>query len=298
MSRRTIIAGGLFVAAVAAGTATDVPSPAAPRSATVLTADLHVHAAPGDGVLPVWEIQREAARRGVDVIAITNHNHAVASRLARFTGLVKPYPLIIDSQELTSGSFHMAAVGVAGMIDWRLPAAEAIDAIHAAGGVAIAAHPGKRSWRVDGDAPLKILDGVEVAHSAAASGREAEAEMREFYERTRAVHPTIAPIGSSDFHVGAPMSFCRTYVLTPTLTREGVLEAIRGGRTVATCPGGRITGTDENRRLASDRMDIEQPMRFGYGLSTWLALAALVTLGAAAPRRFRDAARGGSGAGD
>jgi hypothetical protein len=278
VSRRAVIAGGLFVAAVAAGTATDVPSPAAPRSATVLTADFHVHAAPGDGVLPVWEIQREAARRGVDVVAITNHNHALASRLARLTGLVKPYPLIIDGQELTTGGFHLAAVGVSHMIDWQLPAVDAIEAIHAAGGIAIAAHPGKRSWKVAGDAPLKMLDGVEVAHSAAASGREAEAEMREFYERTRAVRPSIAPIGSSDFHNGAPMSFCRTYVLTPTATREGVLEAIRAGRTVATCPGGRITGTDENRRLALHRMDVEQPMRFGYGLSTWIALAALLAL--------------------
>ena len=284
MSRRTVIAGGLFVAAVVGGTATDIRGPSAPRSATVLAADFHVHAAPGDGVLPIWELQREAARRGVDVIAITNHNHGLASRLGRLTGLVKPYPLVIDSQELTTGRFHIAAVGVSRMIDWHLSAPEAIEAIHAAGGVAIAAHPGRRSWKVTGDAALKLLDGVEVAHSAAAAGREAELEMREFYERTRAVHPSISPIGSSDFHVGTPMSFCRTYVLTPAVTREGVLEAIRAGRTVATCPGGRITGTEANRRLASDRMVVEQPMRFGYGLSTWIALAALLGAAGAAPR--------------
>ena len=278
MSRRQMIAVGLFVAAVAAGTATDVPRPTAPRSTTVLSADFHVHAAPGDGVLPVWEIQREAARRGVDVIAITNHNHNVASRLARLTGLVKSYPIVIDSQELTTGNFHMAAVGVSHMIDWRLPAPEAIAAIHAAGGVAIASHPGTHSWKVQGDAALKLLDGVEVAHAAVIFERDAELEMREFYERTHAVNPTVAPIGSSDFHVGAPMSPCRTYVLTPTATREGVLDAIRSGETVSTCPGGRITGSDEHRRLAADRMVVEQPTRFGYGLSTWIALAALVAL--------------------
>lgn len=281
MSLRRKIAGAVFVVAMVAGSATDVPSPTGPRSPTVLSGDFHVHAAPGDGLLPVWEIQREAARRGVDVIAITNHNHNVATRLARLAGLVKPYPLVIDSQELTTAKFHMAAVGVTHMIDWRLPAPEAIEAIHAAGGVAIAAHPGRESWKVDGEAALTLLDGVEVAHAAVFFEPQAEVEMREFYERTRALKSSVAPIGSSDFHAGAPISGCRTYVLTSTATREGVLDAIRAGRTVATCPGGRITGSEENRRLVADRMVVEQPMRFGYGLSTWIALAALLALGVA-----------------
>ena len=300
MSGGRILAGGLFVAAVVAGSATDVPNWTGPRSATVLAADFHVHAAPGDGVLPVWEIQREAARRGVDVIAITNHNHAVATRLARLTGLVKAYPIVIDSQELTTGKFHMAAVGVSHMIDWRLAAPDAIEAIHEAGGVAIAAHPGKQTWRVEGDAALKLLDGVEVAHAAVVFEPEAEVEMREFYERSRAMKPSVAPIGSSDFHVGSPMSGCRTYVLTPMATREGVLEAIRAGRTVATCPGGRVTGTGEHLQLAADRMVVEQPIGFGYGLSTWIALAGLLALGVSAAPGAGSArgVRGGSVAGD
>ena len=281
MSLRRKIAGAVFIVAMVAGTATDIPSPTGPRSPTVVSGDFHVHAAPGDGLLPVWEIQREAARRGVDVVAITNHNHNVATRLARLAGLVEPYPLVIDSQELTTAKFHMAAVGVTHMIDWRLPAPEAIEAIHAAGGVAIAAHPGRRSWKVEGDAAQTLLDGVEVAHAAVFFEPQAEVEMREFYERTRALKPSVAPIGSSDFHAGAPIAGCRTYVVTSSATREGVVDAIRAGRTVATCPGGRITGSEENRRLVADRIVVEQPMRFGYGLSTWVALAALLALGVA-----------------
>ena len=114
----------VFVAAVVAGTITDAPRATKPRNSLVLRADFHVHAAPGDGLLPVWEIQREAERRGLDVIAITNHNHQVATRLARAFGLVRDYPIVIDSQELTTPGFHMAAVGVPDPIDWRLPAAE------------------------------------------------------------------------------------------------------------------------------------------------------------------------------
>ena len=67
---------------------------------------------PGDGFLPVWEIQKEAARRGIDVVAITNHNHNLAWRIAQSLGLLAEYPLVIPGQELTTPTFHMAAVGV------------------------------------------------------------------------------------------------------------------------------------------------------------------------------------------
>ncbi len=40
----------------------------------VLAADFHVHSFPGDGVLPPWDLAVEARRRGLDAIALTNHN--------------------------------------------------------------------------------------------------------------------------------------------------------------------------------------------------------------------------------
>ena len=280
MTARTI-AVAMFATIVVVGTATDVPRVTSASRSDLLTADFHVHAAPGDGFLPVWEIQREAERRGLDVIAITNHNHDLATRVARLTGLVRPYPIVIDSQELTTPGFHMAAVGVSRMIDWRLTAVQAIDAIHAAGGIAIAAHPGDGSWRVKDENALRALDGIEVAHPALFVEPEAEGEYRALFDRVRGVNPTIAAIGSSDYHVGGVIAPCRTYVFTPEPSREGVLNAVRGGRTVATCPGGRVTGSDELIRLAGVRIRAEQPMRFGYGLSTWVALTALIALSVA-----------------
>jgi hypothetical protein len=272
------VAAMAFVVCLVAGSLTDTPRATAPRDPSVLAADFHVHAAPGDGLLPVWEIQREAERRDLDVIAITNHNHGVATALARISGLVRPYPLVIYGQELTAPRFHMAAVGVSRMIDWRLPAEAAIAAIHDAGGVAIAAHPGRQSWTVEGEAAIRALDGVEVAHPSIFGEPRAEAELREFFRRAEAVKPEVAPIGSSDFHVGAPMSPCRTYVVVEDATREGVLDAVRAGRTVATCPGGRVTGRPDHVQRAAGRMVVEQPTTFGYARSTWLALGAVLSL--------------------
>ena len=119
---------------------------------------------PGDGALPVWEIQREAARRGLDVIAITNHNDNRSFRLARATGQLQPYPIVIPGQELTTGGFHMAAIGVRTIVDPYLPAHEAIARIHAQGGVAIAAHPVSHSWTENDSEALRTLDGSEMAH--------------------------------------------------------------------------------------------------------------------------------------
>lgn len=280
MTLRRALSGVLFVAALVAGTVTDAPRVLSAPNPLVLSADFHVHASPGDGFLPVWEIQREAERRGIDVVAITNHNHDVAMRLARFTGLVRPYPMVIASQELTSPSFHIAAVGVSHMIDWRLPALQAIEAIHAAGGVAIAAHPERSSWHVTDENALRTLDGIEVAHPAVFLEPRAERAYRELFDRVRSINSTVAPIGSSDFHVGGALAPCRTYVLVQEVSREGVLRAIRDGRTVATCPGGRVVGSEEHVQLAGPRINPEQPMRFGYGLSTWIALGALIALGA------------------
>ena len=49
----------------------------------VLAGDFHVHAFVGDGGVAPWELGREAARRGLDVIAVTNHNQLLAARLTR-----------------------------------------------------------------------------------------------------------------------------------------------------------------------------------------------------------------------
>src|SRR5829696_2353237 len=120
------IAAITFAVTVIVGTLIDPPGRAAPQGLAVLSGDFHVHAFPADGMLPVWAIQREAARRGLDVVAITNHNRDFAMPLARVSGLLKDYPIVIASQELTTPHFHMAAIGVTKMVDWRLSASDAI----------------------------------------------------------------------------------------------------------------------------------------------------------------------------
>jgi hypothetical protein len=200
--------------------------------------------------------------------------------VAQLLGLVRDYPIVIHSQELTTPRFHMAAVGVAGMIDWRLPAVEAIAAIQRQGGVAIAAHPGEDSWTVPGSDAVLALDGAEAAHPSMLSDPQTDAGLRRFYENGRRLNARLAAIGSSDFHSMSPIGVCRTYLFVDDVSADAVLAAVRRGRTVAVCPGGRVTGTPQDVARLSDRLAREPASHFGYGVPTWIAIAALMGLGA------------------
>ena len=208
---------------------------------TLLTADLHVHAFPGDGVLPAWELRKEARRRGIDVIAITNHNQTIAASLPA-GGRPDELPLVIPGQEITTPRFHLVAAGVRRVVDWRLPLEEMIGDIRAQGGVAIAAHPVPDSWRVSDADALGSLDGAEAVHALGASYSRGRFQLREFYRTTRQHNPALAPIGSSDFHGIAPLGRCLTYILVDEVSEAGVLDAIRRGRTVASDNAGLFVG--------------------------------------------------------
>jgi hypothetical protein len=212
----------------------------------VLVGDFHVHAYPVDGSLPRWEVQKQAARRGLDVVAITNHNQTIAGRLAPFIDGADV--IVLPGQELTTAGFHMALVGVAATVDWRLSASEAIDETHRQGGVAIAAHPVPDSWRTTDAGALAKLDGVEALHQLVHFEPDGRGQLAAFLDRVRAVNPDVAPIGSSDFHYFPDLAACRTYLLVDQRSARGVLEAIRAGRTVAADGRGTLIGRAEHVR--------------------------------------------------
>jgi hypothetical protein len=271
---------GLFVLLVMAGTVRDRSSD--PRQhAGVLVADLHVHPFPGDGALTVWQLQREASRRGLDVIAVAGHNNRFALTIGHALGLVSDVPMILESQELTSPDFHMIAVGVTRMIDWRHTVPDAVAAIHAQGAVAIAAHPVSFAWKPRDLESLRALDGVEVAHPMAERTGFSRRELDAFFAAARAAKPAVAPIGSTDFHGAAPLGLCRTYVLTPLASPTGVLEAIRQGRTVAQDQYGRLYGEPENLDKVRKYLVSEPSRREVATMDKLLALAALMCLVAA-----------------
>jgi predicted metal-dependent phosphoesterase TrpH len=265
---------------------------------TVLAGDLHIHSFPGDGALPPWVIAHEARRRHLDVIALTNHNSMLSWRFTRALGAFRwasdtDGVLIIPGDEVTGVGHHVAALGLMTPVAWRGSAAEAAVSIHAQGGVAIAAHPGSGRRPAFDLASYKVLDGIEAAHLSRQPPLEPYEDYDREYARALAVHPSIAAIGSSDFHTWAPLGLARTYLFVRAATQYGVLEAIRASRTVGCDAEGVAIGPEPLASLVADdcRADAKAPpagevqwISRASAWSTWLGLFALVILGANEPQ--------------
>jgi hypothetical protein len=220
----------------------------------ILAGDFHVHGFPGDGGLAPWSMRDEARRAGIDVFANTNHNQPLTGLFAQWVSSWSEGPLIIAGEEVTSAEYHLIAVGTYSRVRSDQPAARAIEAVHAQGGVAIAAHPvkGFHGWTDDA---VAMLDGAEVAHPMIKRAQYRD-EMMAFYERGRRLNPSLAAIGSSDVHMAPTFAICRTLLFVRDRSASGVLEAIRNGRTVAMDAQGRLYGPPELVRLA----DQERPV--------------------------------------
>jgi hypothetical protein len=116
-------------------------SDAVPRWAAC---ELHAHSVHSDGRLTVLELARYARDRGLDLVALTDHNaisgHREIPAARREAGVA-----ILPGMELTTFYGHLVALGAGGYVEWRglsrASAGEAVDAIHASGGLAGVAHP-------------------------------------------------------------------------------------------------------------------------------------------------------------
>ncbi len=292
MSRWTILGltslvvgllGGTFSLPSSTGTA-----PLRIGEELVLEADFHVHTYLGDGLLSPIGVVLHAERRGLDAFAITNHNQVLAAKVARAFSRMVGGPLVLVGQEITSPTWHLIAAGIESRVDWRPPLGEVIAAVHEQGGVAIAAHPTARHREAYGDLSELNLDGTEVVHAMvlAENGGEAAQELREFYREARP--HGVAAIGSTDHHFIDFLGSVRTYVFVEAATEEGILEAIRAGRTVVVDPEGRTFGDAARAEALVPLLDAEplrrSPARVVFGL---IGLAGVGVVLAAFPVRRR-----------
>jgi hypothetical protein len=281
----------LIVAGVLAGTLDDSSSPAASRAAEgywILAVDFHVHAFPGDGALAPWALRREVERAGLDAFALTSHNQMVTARLGRRLAARSPGPILIPGQEITARGFHIIAAGIETTVDANQSPAAVIEAVHAQGGVAIAAHPeAPRYTDAYDDRALLLLDGFERAHPIIHQRPESRASFSDFDRRARQANPGIAAIGSSDFHANASIGpgTCRTYVLAGERSATGVIDAVRDGRTVAADADGHLYGNPKYVKIVEAAGGfLPAPVSADRGRAfslwaVWLGLLGLVVFG-------------------
>jgi hypothetical protein len=231
MSVRRLAIAGALIAAFAAGELAEAPAEATIRTIGgyhVLAADFHVHSHPWSwGTLSPWDTVIEARRQGLDVVAMTPHNHVWVAKMGQWYSRLTGGPMVLVGEEIASADYHLIAVGIREPVPARQPAAEAIAAVHAQGGIAIAAHPYKNSWPAWDQAAMAALDGAEVVRPEAQHDEGASAQLREFFGRA-----SLAAIASSDYHGIGTIGYCRTFVFVRERTEAEILAAVREGRTV------------------------------------------------------------------
>jgi hypothetical protein len=112
-----------------------------------LAGDLHTHTVHSDGALTVPELAALAVARGLDFLAVTDHNtvshHAELAAAASRYGIV-----LLPGQEVTTDGGHAGAFGDIGWIDFRSEPDDWLDATEARGGLLSVNHPfaGPVSW--------------------------------------------------------------------------------------------------------------------------------------------------------
>ncbi len=105
-----------------------------------LAGDLHAHTTHSDGALPLTGLAALAVSRGLDFLAVTDHNttshHAHLPSVGRSHGIT-----LVPGQEVTRDTGHANAFGDIGFVDFRMPQAGWGAQVAARGGVLSVNHP-------------------------------------------------------------------------------------------------------------------------------------------------------------
>jgi predicted metal-dependent phosphoesterase TrpH len=138
-------------------------------------ADLHVHSGWSDGAQSPETVVLAAARRYLDVVAITDHDEIRGALRAREFAAAHPAlgVEIVVGEEISTLNGHLLGLWLSERVPPGLSALRTIELIHAPGGLAVAAHPfhplrgAARGHRSLGTlVPELPLDGLEVVNNA------------------------------------------------------------------------------------------------------------------------------------
>ncbi|MGI6637366.1 MAG: PHP domain-containing protein [Minisyncoccales bacterium] len=191
--------------------------------------DLHCHTtASADSAAKLKRIIRMAKRRGLDGIAITDHNKCYKGPL-EMDGIK-----IIPGIEITlKGSGHLLAYFIRDDIEPRRSLVETVEDVKRIGGYAVLAHPYREShgWiknRSDDDisveAALEIIDGIETGNASVSCDEYKEAV--DLAKRSRLVETA-----GSDLHMPGQAGFA-TVRVKEELNRDNFIDVLREGQVI------------------------------------------------------------------
>ena len=191
-----------------------------------LAGDLHAHTVHSDGAMTVPELACFAISRGLDFIAVTDHD--TVSHHAELPAATRRYGVtLLPGQEVTTDRGHAGVLGDTGWIDFRRDADDWLEAAERGGGLMSVNHPiaGPVSWlhRMRRHPPL-----VEVWHWS-----WLDLSWTTPLAWWQAWDPAAIPVGGSDWHrqgSDAPPGTPTTWVESAGPSTGAILEGLRAGR--------------------------------------------------------------------
>jgi len=183
---------------------------------------MHVHTRYSDGLNSPEEVIREALKRGLQGVSITDHNVIEGSLEAVKIGR-KLGAIVVPGVEVRSRGGDILAYGVYENIKPKLSVMETLDAIREAGGIAVAAHPYSRFVRrlSLGDLVRRYpFDGIEVFNSRA---RIEDNNKAAEVARELGLPGTAGSDAHSIWEVG------NAYIVVEANNSEEVIKAIKRG---------------------------------------------------------------------
>ena len=194
-------------------------------------ADLHCHTTASDGVSTPLAMLEAGRRRGLAVVAITDHNTLRGALAARELAARDPaLPRVVVGAEVTTRQGHVVGLFLEDPIPRRLTAGETVERIHVQGGLAVAVHPCWRTGRHGVGPELLALGGFDAMEVR--NGAPAPSMWRANRQAARVQRDLGLPVtGGSDAHGRLALGWALTEFegSTPTDLRR----ALEAGRTRA-----------------------------------------------------------------
>ncbi len=251
--------------------------------------DLHMHTGHSDGSCPsqtgksvpcpVFVTAEAAVRRGLDFIAVTDHNTTSQYDALRE---LQPYfdqLLLIPGREITTFQGHANVFGITRFVDYRIGTRDVPDMntiarqVHQLGGIISINHPNAPSgeiclgcgWHPDPPADLHLFSAIEAVNGGSLRGPYSGVS---FWEKQLTAGYRIPAIGGSDNHHGAwpvvhpdSVGIPTTVVYAQNLSVPAILDGIRSGHVFID-----LTGS-HNRLLEMTAMESDQkPAMMGDAL--------------------------------
>lgn len=202
-------------------------------SVSTLRIDLHVHTRHSpDGMDGPVEVVRRARARGLDGVAITDHDRSggyrelVAAGLADPSGAAVDGFLVIPGVEASCAEGHLLVLGATFDVPGMPAAREIVRRAHGRGALAVAPHAFDRCRHGLGQSVCEALelDAVET-FNAKTLDRSSNAAAA-----TYAQQRGLPSVGGSDAHSASGVGRAWTQVDASELSVAAVLTAVRAGR--------------------------------------------------------------------